>query len=102
VESIKQQLTNVQTCAFVSYQTKYCMQFYQKEVLSYIYNKLKAMLFQIIDNCFLNKNGTRKYKFLVIGKHDTYFVKHHSDSPHKYSEADIKDMLGFLVGNIYM
>ena len=51
---------------------------------------------QIIDNCFLNKNGTRKYKFLVIGKQDTYFVRHHSDSPYKFSEADIKSMLGFL------
>jgi hypothetical protein len=64
------------------------------------HNKLKSRLFQIIDNCFLNKNGTRK--FLVIGKQDTYFVRHHSDSPYKYSEADIKSMLGFLVDNIYV
>jgi hypothetical protein len=66
------------------------------------HNKLKSRLFQIIDNCFLNKNGTRKYKFLVIVKQDTYFVRHHSDSPYKYSEADIKSMLGFLVDNIYV
>jgi hypothetical protein len=66
------------------------------------HNKLKSRLFQIIDNCFLNKNGTRKYKFLVIGKQDTYFVRHHSDSPYKYSEADIKSMLDFLVDNIYV
>jgi hypothetical protein len=45
---------------------------------------------------------TRKYKFLVIGKQDTYFVIHHSDSPYKYSEADIKSILGFLVDNIYV
>jgi hypothetical protein len=31
----------------------------------------------------------------VIGKQDAYFVRHHSDSPYKYSEADIKGMLGF-------
>ena len=66
------------------------------------HNKLKSQLLQIIDNCFLNKNGTRKYKFLVIGKQDTYFERHHSDSPYKYSEADIKGMLGFLVDNIYV
>jgi hypothetical protein len=65
-------------------------------------DELKATVFDIIDNCFSNKNSTRKYKFLVIGKHDTYFVKHHSDSPHKYSEADIKCMLGFLADNIYV
>jgi hypothetical protein len=44
-------------------------------------NKLKSRHFQIIYNCFLNKNGTRKYKFQVIGNQDTYFVRHHSDSP---------------------
>jgi hypothetical protein len=66
------------------------------------HNKLKARLFQIIDICFLNENGTRKYKFLVIGEQDTYFVRHHSDSPYKYSEADIKSMLGFLVENMYV
>jgi hypothetical protein len=38
----------------------------------------------------------------VIGKQNTYFVRHHSDSPYKYSEADIKGMLGFLVDNIYV
>ena len=40
----------------------------------------------------------------MIGKQDTYFVRHHSDSPYKYmySEADIKGMLGFLVDIIYV
>jgi hypothetical protein len=38
----------------------------------------------------------------VIWKKDTYFVEHYSDSPYKYSEADIKGMLGFLVDNIYV
>jgi hypothetical protein len=38
----------------------------------------------------------------VIGKEDTDFVRYHSDSPYKYSEADIKSMLGFLVYNIYV
>jgi hypothetical protein len=48
------------------------------------------------------KNGTRIYKFLVIGKQDTHFVRHHSDNPYKYSEPDIKDMLSFLVDNVYV
>jgi hypothetical protein len=43
-----------------------------------------------------------RYKYLVSGKQDTYFVRNHSDSPYKYSEADIKGMLGFLVHNIYV
>jgi hypothetical protein len=37
----------------------------------------------------------------MTGNQDTYFVRHHFDSPHKYSEADNKGMLGFLVDNIY-
>jgi hypothetical protein len=35
-------------------------------------SRLESRLFKIIDNCFLNKKGTRKHKFLVIGKQDTY------------------------------
>jgi hypothetical protein len=40
----------------------------------------------------------------VIGKQDTYFVRHRSGNPHKYSEADIKGTLeqGILVYNIYV
>jgi hypothetical protein len=67
------------------------------------HNKLKSKFFQIKDDCFLNRNGTQKcmYKFLVIGKKiHVYFERHHSDSPYKYSEADINGMLGFLVDNI--
>jgi hypothetical protein len=62
------------------------------------FNCLKSRLVQIIDNSFSNKNGTRKYKFLVIGKQNTN-VKHHSDSPYKYSEAEINGIPGFLVDN---
>jgi hypothetical protein len=35
-----------------------------------------------------------------IQKH--YFVKHHSDSMHKYSEVEIEKMLEFLIDNIYV
>jgi hypothetical protein len=38
----------------------------------------------------------------VIGKQDSYFVRHLSNSPYKYSEADIKGMLGFLVDNNFV
>jgi hypothetical protein len=37
-----------------------------------------------------------------IGKQDTYFVRHQSDSPYKYSEADIKGMFGFHVDIIFV
>jgi hypothetical protein len=50
-----------------------------------------------------NKNGTRKYTFLVIGKRDTNFVRHHSDSLiYKYSDANITGILDFPVDNVYV
>ena len=39
------------------------------------------------------KNGNRRYKYLVLGHEESYFVKEHSDSKHKYSEDDIIKML---------
>ena len=66
------------------------------------HDKLKTRLFDIIDSCFFNKNGKRKYSYLVISHSKTYFVKHHSDSTHKYSEVEIKNMLEFLIDNIFV
>ena len=44
----------------------------------------------------------RRYKYLVLGHEETYFVKEHSDSKHKYSKDDIIKMLEFLVDNIFV
>ena len=46
------------------------------------------------------KSGNRKYKYLVLGHEDTYFVKEHSDS--KYSKDGIIKILEFLVENIFV
>ena len=48
------------------------------------------------------KNSTRRYKYLVLGHEESYFVKKHSDSKHKYSEDDIIKMLEFLVDSIFV
>ena len=45
---------------------------------------------------FIFKNGNRRYKYLVLGHEETYFVKEHSDSKSKYSEDDVIKMLEFL------
>ena len=47
------------------------------------------------------KNGNRRYKYLVLGHEETYFVKEHSDSKNKYSKDDIIKMLEFLFDNIF-
>ena len=66
------------------------------------HKKLKERLTSIIRNAFIFKNGNRRYKYLVLGHEETYFVKEHSDSKNKYSEDDIIKMLEFLVDNIFV
>ena len=66
------------------------------------HQKLKYRLTSIIRNAFIFKNGNRRYKYLVLGHEETYFVKEHSDSKSKYSEDDIIKMLEFLVDNIFV
>ena len=66
------------------------------------HQKLKERLTSIIRNAFIFKNGNRRYKYLVFGHEETYFVKEHSDSKNKYSEKDIIKMLEFLVDNIFV
>jgi hypothetical protein len=46
--------------------------------------------------------GKYQYAYLVISHQKHYFVKHQSDTMHKYSEVEIKKMLEFLIDNIYV
>ena len=64
------------------------------------HHKLKSRLASIIRNSFIFKNGNRRYKYLVLGHEEAYFVKEHYDSKNKYSDDDIIKMLEFLVDNI--
>jgi hypothetical protein len=48
----------------------------------------------------MKKNGQRRYKYLVLGRDKSYFVKHHSDSTKQFS--DIFNMLEFLIDNIFV
>ena len=66
------------------------------------HQKLKDRLTSIIRNAFIFKNGNRRYKYLVLGHEEPYFVKEHSDSKSKFSEDDIIKMLEFLVDNIFV
>jgi hypothetical protein len=52
--------------------------------------------------CFIKKNGQRRYKYLVLGRDSSYFVKYYSDSIKKFSESDIINMLEFLIDNIFV
>ena len=66
------------------------------------HQKLKERLTSIVRNVFIFKTGNRRYKYLVLGHEEIYFVKEHSDSKNKYSEDDNIKMLEFLVDNIFV
>ena len=66
------------------------------------HSKLKDKLRQLVQLCFIEKNGQSRYKYLVIGRDRSYFVKHHSDSTKTFSETDIISMVEFLIDNIFV
>ena len=52
---------------------------------------------------FLKNNDQRRYKYLVLGRDRTYFVKKdHSDSTKKFCETDFINMLEFLIDNKFV
>jgi hypothetical protein len=63
--------------------------------------KLKDKFRELVQLCFIKKNGQRRYKYLVLGRDRSYFVKHHSDSTKKFTETDIFNMFEFLIDNIH-
>ena len=66
------------------------------------HSKMKDKLRELDQLCFLKKNGQRRYKYIVLGRDRSYFVKHHSDSTKQFSETDIFNMLEFLIYNIFV
>ena len=66
------------------------------------HNKLKSKLKEIINQCFFQKHGNRRFQYVVIGYKDTYFVRDHSDGPQKYSDADVIKMLEYIIDNIFV
>jgi hypothetical protein len=62
--------------------------------------KRKEGLRELVQLCFIIKNGQRRYKCLVLGRDRSYCVKKQSDSTKKFPEADIINMLVFLHNGI--
>ena len=66
-------------------------------------SKLKYRLKGLVQLCFKKMNGQRRYKYLVLGKDRSYFVKKkHSDFTKMFFETDIINMLAFLIDNIFV
>jgi hypothetical protein len=66
------------------------------------HSKLKDKLRKLVQLCFIKKNGQRRYKYLVLGRDRSYFVKKHSDSTKKISETDIINMIEFLIDHTFV
>lgn len=66
------------------------------------HSKLKSRLKDLIHRCFHKKNGDRRYKYLVLGRKEAYFVKNDTESTKKFTETEIIEMLNFLIDNIFV
>ena len=62
--------------------------------------QLKDQLHHLIKRGCFYKKGNRRYKCLVLGYNNSYFVKNYTDSTRKYTEDDNIKMLNFLIDNI--
>ena len=58
---------------------------------STLYTTMPLIRLQI-EQYFVKQNGQRTYKYLVLRRDKSYFVKSHSDSTKKVSETDIIKM----------
>ena len=66
------------------------------------HTQLKSRLKNIIHRCFSKKDGTPRYKYIVLGRDSSYFVRNNSKSSSKYTEEDVYKMLEFLIDNIFV
>ena len=66
---------------------------------STLYTTIKDKLRELVQLCFIKKDGPRRYKYLVLGRDRSYFVKHHSYSTKKSSLKLISST--FLIDNIF-
>ena len=67
------------------------------------HSKLNDRSRKLIQLYSIKKNGQRRYKYIVLGRDLSYFVKKkHSDSTNKFTETDIINMLEFLIDNIFV
>jgi hypothetical protein len=87
--------------SYYTKRTKECFPMARPNFIS-VLNIAEDYTFNMIYSCLFNKNREWKYLCLVVSHLRTYIVLHDSDSTRNYSEVDIKEMLGFLIDNIFV
>ena len=85
-----------------SFQQKSSLSIFHSFIQPYLTRNWKTDSLILSETPSFSKNINCIYKYLVLGRDKTYFVKEHSasDSKSKYSEDDIIKMLEFLVETI--
>jgi hypothetical protein len=58
------------------------------------HSKLKDKLRELVQLCFIKKNGQWRYKYIVLGRDRSYSTK-------KFSETDIINMLELFIDNMW-
>ena len=56
----------------------------------------------LVNQTFLYKNGSRRYKHLVVNGDKTFFTNEETSAGKKYDETLICQMIDFLIDNIYI
>ena len=80
-------ITSVQTVEFSTLYT------------SIPHQKLKDRMHMLVNQIFLYKNGSRRYKHLVVNGDRTFFTNEETSAGKKYDETLICQMIDFLIHN---
>ena len=54
----------------------------------------------LVNQTFLYKNGSRRYKHFVVNRDTTFFANEGTSAGEKYDETLICQMIDFLIDNI--
>ena len=64
--------------------------------------KLKDRIHMLVNQTFLYKNGSRRYKHLVVTGDRTFLTNEETSAGKKYDETLICQLIDFLIDNIYI
>ena len=56
----------------------------------------------LVDQTFLYRNGSRRYKYLAVNGDKTFFTNEETSAAKKYDETLICQIKDFLIDNIYI
>ena len=85
-----QKITSIQTFDFLTLYTPI------------LYQKLKDRILMLVNQTFLYKNGSRRYKHFVVNGERTFFTNEETSADKRYDWTLICQMIDFLIDKIYI